>query len=287
MEWPFHPKYLGLGTAFVFFALSLWIVRYEISATPTEAAAWAALRTIFGFLGGACFTAWLTMSIFEYVGRRNQEREWKRSFSVDMVKEIYGPIYNELRSNLTRMESDFGTPDWSAGSFLALRYLALLAPETLIKKAAALGPLVREFPRSYDRLHGALQLRIENFANGYLTRAGQPEVRVRLTGGETRHLLGAKDPGLKEAYNRFLKDYEQTAKGRGLEVTIAELDKAVREDFESRPEAKELLAMFAKVTQQTENLLGEVVPLIKEPYARLGDKTGKKSGKGPGREGPA
>src|SRR3990172_2378050 len=104
-KWPFHPKYLGLAFAVLFFTVAVGLVYVEMGAAPLDVPFWSAVRTLLAILGGSGFTAWLSMSIYEYVTERGQERSWRRQFALDLVKEIYGPMHDEIMRYLDRVRA--------------------------------------------------------------------------------------------------------------------------------------------------------------------------------------
>src|SRR3989442_14326230 len=95
MEWPFHPKYVGALTALVFFGLAIEAISFESAAEAAgqrgQVVYWAAWRTLFAFVGGAGFTAWLSMTVYEYLQWRGQGKEGRRGVLGNMGKGTFGP----------------------------------------------------------------------------------------------------------------------------------------------------------------------------------------------------
>lgn len=238
-KWPFHPKYFGLLTAFVFFALALGLVPYEAAGAPEQALFFTAVRTLFAFVGGAGFTAWLSMSIYEYIGERTQERAWNREFAVRMVTEVYGPIYDDLRRNLDRTRVHLAAFKLSAGSYFETKYLSLLAPSTLMEKGVRLLGVVADHNRMLDRGLGKAQGIVIRFTENYLRSLGILSEERVATGAEARYILGATEPSFKENYDRFLRELEKILAEHTLSGDIGKFDKELRETVLRSPEAKD------------------------------------------------
>lgn len=265
-RWPFHPKNLALFTAIIFFALALWTISME-SANPPDALFWSSARTFASFLGGAGFTAWLSMSVYEYITVRAQDLAFRRQFASDMVRNLYGPVYDELIANLERMDSDMSGLNWSAGKALGTKYLALLAPQSLVARGISMGGLIAQHNILLEEEKGILQAKVNNFTAEYIKRLGAPAgSRPPATGAEARSILGATDHGIKEAYDRFLTDFEEFLRREGLTGTASDFDRQLREALLSSPEAKSLQERNARIKEHTQEMLPELKALIRNPY---------------------
>lgn len=264
--WPFHPKYLGLGFAVVFFALAVGLVLVETRAPPLDAPFWSAVRTLLAVLGGSGFTAWLSMTIYEYVSERGQERNWRRQFALDLVKEIYGPMHDEIVRYRNRLKEHITSFKWDAASFVRSKYLALMVSESTTQKAEQLSRLTGEYNRTFEPTYRALQSVVVETTREFLMRVGGVEQADLTTGAEARYILGATAPGYREGYDRFMRAVAAILEKRGISTDLGEFEKTLRENVLKRPEATALLELLKKIDESGQALLDEIRPRIRSPY---------------------
>lgn len=263
-----HPKYIGMVVAVVFFGASLATVPLE-TLRPEQGMFLSALRTLFAFLGGSGFTAWLSMTIYEYITRESQNRGWQREFAVELVREVYGPVFDEMKRNLEIVGEHFSKAKWSSSAILQRRYLSLLVPNILIEMGTRFGVEAWEYGEFYDRQIGRLHELILHSANEYIEGVGGPgEAITSTTGAEARILLGGTEQALKKNYRQgFLQSFEKACQERRLDPSIAEFEAHLEAALSEDPGAQELLSRRKRVMRLAEDILAVIKPLIEAPYA--------------------
>jgi len=269
MEWPFHPKYVGALTALVFFGLAIAAISYESAAEAAgqrgQVVYWAAWRTLFAFVGGAGFTAWLSMTVYEYVHWRGQDREASREFFVSMVKDLYGPIYDEITSNRQRL-GEFEPLDLSANSRLEQTYLSIYVPPIVIDISHSLLSHGASYNERLGQIISALQSMVAEFAASYFVAKGGPHELPRLSGAEAKGILGANVSPNAESYRQFLEREQGRAQALGLKIDMDDFHGNLRRHIWDSQVAKDLFVRRINVTAWADTMMGQIKPLIRRPY---------------------
>jgi len=281
-RWPFHPKNLGLAIALICFPAAILSAPIEQTIAAEFVPYISALRTVLAFFGGAGFTAWLSMSTYEYIHEKSQRREWDRQFALEKVREFYGPLYDELQSNLLLLRRDFTTLHTNAVSFFKTRYISLLVPSALIKKGKVLSDAVMNYNDQYAALFGKLTEIVQGFTNAWIEdNRGMADDGV-FSGAEARYILGRTHVGFEQSYARFLRKTDIALHTIRLKISespsemslpettvsgnIKEFDKELRAIVLSSLEATKLLGMCTQIETATSDVIRELVPLVKAPY---------------------
>ncbi len=262
-----HPKDKGLIFAVVFFGALMSTVLFE-QLRPDQGLFLSTLRTLFAFLGGSGFTAWLSMTIYEYITRENQKREWSRQFRVELVKDIYGPVFDEMKRNLEIVREQFQKARWRVGRVLQRRYLSLLVPDSLIEMATRLEAEAWEYNEFYDRERGRLDELIRLSANEYIEGIGGPPNAITgTTGVEARCLLGGTQQGLRKSYREgFLRSFGEVCEESKLDPPIAEFEAHLQAALSGDPGAQELRSRRKRVMNLAGDILALIEPMIEAPY---------------------
>ncbi len=269
MEWPFHPKYVGALTALVFFGLAIAAISYESGAEAAgqrgQVVYWAAWRTLFAFVGGAGFTAWLSMTVYEYVHWRGQDREASREFFVSMVKDLYGPIYDEITSNRQRL-GEFEPLDLSANSRLEQTYLSIYVPPIVINTSHSLLSHGASYNENLGQTISALQSMVAEFTASYFVAKGGPYELPGLSGAEAKGILGANVSPNAESYRQFLERERGRAHALGLKIDMDDFHRSLRRHIWDSQVAKDLFVRRINVTGWADTMMEQIKPLIRRPY---------------------
>ncbi len=262
-----HPKYIGVVVAVVFFGASLATVPLE-TLYPGQGLFLSALRTFFAFLGGSGFTAWLSMTIYEYITKENQKRGWQREFAVELVREVYGPVFDEMKRNLETVGEHFAKARWSTAAILQRRYLSLLVPDILIEMGTRFEVEGWEYNELYDREMGRLHELVRLSANEYIEGiGGPPDAITSTTGAEARFLLGATQQGLRKNYQeQFLKSFRKVCEESKLNPSVAEFEAPLQAALSGDPGAQELLSRRKRLMNLAGEILALIEPMIEAPY---------------------
>ncbi len=261
-EWPFHPKYLGVLIAAISFSAFFFFLIYEPAALPPELAALLAV------LGGSGFTAWLTMTIYEYITRRTQRAGWMHQFDVEKVREVYGPVYNEMRRNLELLTDHFSVVKWSQShATFQLQYMSLLVPDHLIQLEKDFERRADEYNRLHDETLGKLNNRIQDLVRSYLADiGGATSSVVSLSGSESKYLLGGRHPDLTRNFREFLSRVEKLGEENGVEIDLDEFEVWLESRIRAEPDGTILLQKHKRLTSLVEEMIAILEPRIKAPY---------------------
>lgn len=261
-DWPFHPKYVGALIAAVFLSAFFLTFVYEPPAFPAE------LRALLAIIGGSGVTAWLTMTIYEYITRKTQRAGWKHQFDVDNVREVYGPVYNEMRRNLELLTLHFSPVKWAqAHAVFQLQYMALLVPDHLIQLEKDFERLADGYNRLHDETVGQLNNRVRSLTNSYLADIGGPASLIEsLYGAESRYLLGAKHPDFQRTFQKFITDVEKVCDQNRLNINLNEFEEWLRSQIRANPDGMKLLQKHGKLMDLTKEMIAILERPIKAPY---------------------
>ncbi len=249
--------------AMAFFPLALWMG----AAPPDRTLFYSTLATIFAFLGGSGFTAWLSMTIYEYITRESQKRGWKHEFDIDLVKEIYGPIHNRLRWVREILNVHFSGVKVGELALLHRQYLSILIPSKIIDMGGDFERLAGEYNESYNQVKGRLNELVRDAANSYLADLGGPSGAIdSMRGGEARYILGATHPALKSAYQELLQKVMKVCTESGLDGKTSELEARLKEVLLSEPAAQEFLAKRKRLSNLARAIIAQIEPHIKGPH---------------------
>ena len=261
-----HPKWYGLGIAAAFFLLALWTLTVEatlIPDQPGQALFYSGLRTLFAFLGGAGFTAFLSMHIYQYVTSQNQVRGWEHEFDVDKVREVYGPLYDELKRAEQLLDEQFAMPRLRQVELLRRRYMSLLVPETLLDKGEKILVAANQYRDLHDRAGGKLNNVAENTTRQYL----QGNISLSVGGGEWQYVFGATHPSFEKKYNLLLELVdEQLKRGGSGRGSVSEFEVRMKAALLPIEEGRQLRVMRDELKESISEILAELEPLIREPY---------------------
>jgi hypothetical protein len=251
-----------------FFALTVWAAVSESTSPPKDVPLWTALKTVFAFLGGSGVTAWLSMSIYEFITSRNQERGWKHAFDVDKVRETYGPIYDEMRMNIERLSKDFSKVDPPYIWKLQRQYMALLVPNYIIQKGNDFLLLADEYNGRYDQATARLDNIVNETVRDYIVSSGGPSLqRIAFSSGVWKYVLGATNPQFKKNYDMLLSFLEEKMKESKLQLeNISDFEKKLRASLLQNADAEELLSLRHRLIQKASDMLAKLSPLIRAPY---------------------
>ncbi len=265
-----HPKWYGLGVAAVFFLLALWTLAVEatlIPEQPGQALFYSGLRTLFAFLGGAGFTAFLSMHIYEYITSRNQVHGWKHEFDVDKVRQTYGPLYDEMRRATKMLDEQLHMVRLRQVEVLQRQYMSILVPPTLLQKIKGLLKGAKEFGKLHDQLKRKMGDLIMNNVSGYVLDQGGGQLSFSLGGGEWQYVLGVTHPSFKANYDRMIEMVENHLRGRDPQQNVAaELARALKALILPVEEGQQLLDLRDDLKNAISEILAELEPLIREPY---------------------
>ena len=266
--WPFHPKYVGAIIAVIFLSALLLTFVYEQTLAVVDTGSFVALRTFLAVFGGSGFTAWLSMTIYEYITRRTQRAGWKHQFDVDKVREVYGPVYNEMRRNLELLTVHFSNVKWGRShAVFQLQYLSLLVPDHLIRLEKDFEGLADEYNRLHDETVGKLNNRVRSLANSYLADIGGPSDSIKsLSGSESRYLLGGTHPDHTRNFRRFLSDVVGICEKNQVEIDVNELEVWLKSQIRGEPEGVTLLQKHKKLLGLVKEMIVVLEPAIKAPY---------------------
>ncbi len=265
--WPFHPKYVGLIIAVIFLLALFLTFLYEPLAVG-DPGFLVTLRTFLAVFGGSGFTAWLSMTIYEYITRRTQRAGWKHQFDVDKVREVYGPVYNEMRRNLELLTVHFSNVKWGQShQALQLQYLSLLVPDHLIELGKDFEHLAGEYNRLHDEAVGRLNNRVRSLANSYLDDIGGPSSSIKsLSGSESKYLLGGTHPDLTRNFRQFLSDVVDICEKSRVEIDVNEFEVWLQSQIRAEPDGVRLLQKHRKLLGLVKETIAILEPAIKAPY---------------------
>ncbi len=267
-EWPFHPKHIGIAIAAVFLFAYIFTVLYERMLPVPQREFYSELRTFFAVIVGSGFTAWLSMTIYEFITRRAQRRGWKHQFDIDKVREVYGPVYNETRRNLELLTDHLSQVKLGQShGLLQLQYLSLLVPDHLIQLGRDFEHLANEYNVIIDEVLGKLQNRVRSLANSYLVDIGAPSDSVKsLSGPEARYLLGGKHPDFRRHFAGFLSNIEKICNENQVEVDSSEFEVWLRAQIHAESDSLRLLERRERLISLVKEMIAILEPLIKAPY---------------------
>ncbi len=261
-EWPFHPKYVGAIIAAVFLSAFFLTFVYELPSFFSD------LRPLLAVIGGSGFTAWLTMTIYEFITRRTQRSGWKHQFDVDKVREVYGPVYNEMRRNLELLTVHFSQVKWGQShAAFQLQYMSLLVPNHFIRLEEEFERLAYEYNGLWEETVGKLNNRVQSLANDYLANiGGSPSLIKSLYGPESKYLLGGHAPDFRKNFQRFLADVEKVCTENGIEIDLDEFEVWLESQIRADPDGALLLQKHGRLTGLVEEMIAILEPAIKTPY---------------------
>ena len=271
--WPLHPKNFAIIMAVVFFA-SLLLISFAASGLPQPPSWFVTITAILGVLGGSCFAAWLSMSIYEFITREGQDSKHAREFAVDLVKTLYGPLYDELMRTRDRLVLNYELLGFDHLQSLHWRYLRLLVPSSLIDAAKGLEAMAEEYGKVFRNANQTLNRRGAEIVNSFVEkREGSFNIEMfsgnkdALAGGEWRAVLGTGDSGMKSNYDRLV---EAVAKAVASGDAIGEARNRFMDEFaegmRGEPLGGRIVEFRASLCALILDVVGMVEPLIQTPY---------------------
>ena len=273
--WPLHPKNFAMIMAVVFFAILIALVVCE-SGLPQPPSWYLTGTAILSVLGGSCFTAWLSMSIYEFITKQEQERRHKREFDVDLVKTLYGPLYDELMRVRDRLLDNFDFLGLDQLHALHFRYLRLLVPVTLIERGKGLEALAAEYRTVFASADQTLNRRGAEIAKSFTEERGGILNMVpisgnvdALAGGEWRAVLGTADSGPKSMFDRLAAAVNGAAAPGKEPVTREFMDQFI-EGIKNEPIARRIVEIRDSLRKLILEVIAELGPLIQTPYLGRG-----------------
>ncbi len=261
-----HPKWHALLVAMVFFGLLAVTLVLE-SYSPGQALLYSGLRTLFAAIGGSGFAAFVSMSIYEYVTARNQEREWKHDFDLAKVEHIFGPLYDELQTKMETLRSDLHLSPLKLAGRLEYQYLALLVPESLLEKTRHFSRWALEFGELHDRVQGIMNEMIIKTTREYIRKVGGPDVSFSLGGGEWKIVFGAENSSFRENYDRIVEMVRSYLEKAPVAAgSVSDFEVQLRAALLPIENARQLMQLRETLMALGKELLGDIEPFIKAPY---------------------
>ncbi len=259
--------------AIVFFGL-LVVTSYIESGLPAQPAWYLTVTAILGVLGGSCFTAWLSMSIYEFISNQGQERGYKREFDVDLTKNLYGPLYDELMIARIGITYNFELRELPQLDSLKWKYLRLLVPESLLDKRERLTSLAASYRQSFGRTGYALDVRGAQLATAFVERLGGSMnvesfsgQKDRLQGGEWRAALGSES--LEANLDRLcgaVGSATKPASQNEASQLAGEFKRDFTDAIKSDPAAVALIGLRGELDALASEVITQLKPLIQTPY---------------------
>ena len=217
---------------------------------------------------GATLTAYLTTATYDYISRTTQTREWKREIQIANWKDIYLPIYKDLVSSQSALESyhHLYSEIW--------RDPDLPWKETILE---IINPEYLEKVRRHIELFSRYREGLTNLANAVTNLARVhhenlfPQEDVRnLNSILQRHNLyvaGIVKVIPSDEMTGYVSLYN-TIKGKYPNVTIDPMSsiQILRSKVQGQPEGKELRSAHAELSKSTKGLIEATKEVIQKPY---------------------
>ncbi len=271
--WLVHPKNSAMFLAAVFFFVLL-LVSVAASGLSQPPSWLLTVTAILSVLGGSCFAASLSMRIYEFITKQGQEDKYNRDFAVDLVKTLYGPLYDELMKARDRLTLNYDLLGLDQLQSLHWKYLRLLVPGALIDSAEALEAMVAEYSKVFQDADGTLNKKGAQIARSFAGERGETfDVQLfsgnkdTLSGGEWRAVLGTGDSGMKANFDRLADAVSKavsSGKANGA-ITRKFMDEFI-EGIKSEPLAGRIVELRDSLCASISDVVAKLKPLIQTPY---------------------
>src|SRR5207245_1297806 len=136
--------------------------------------------------------------------------KYKRDFAGDLVKDLYGPLHEELTKTRDRLKLNYDLLGLDQLQSLHWKYLSLFVPKALIGSAKRLEALAAEYSKVFRDANDTLNRRGAEITKSFAAQRGvtfdlQPFSgnKYTLASGEWRAVLGTGDSNMKASLDRL------------------------------------------------------------------------------------
>lgn len=251
---------IGLG-ALVTLLVAVLIVELLYPSVPDV------IYQIVALVFGASFTAYLTVTTYDYISRTTQMREWKRQVQMGTWQKIYLPIYEDLTGSL-RSVRDYRYPSstlWYDPSFTANKTIMEIVNRPYLE-------LLERYVETHDRYTSALQ-GFHQAANNLIQLYHEslfPEGSGPLTEILKSDLLYLAGRAL-DIPTRRREDYVaqfNTIRERYPDVKVDPTSalQILKSKTTALPETGRFLSVHSEMVRITETLLKATKEVVQKPY---------------------
>ncbi len=219
-------RWLWLGLTIVG---GLWAANLGFSGrNPEWTAISASLSTPLSVLTGIFVTAIISIYVYDYVNRQNQLRGWRHDYALSVVKEIYGPLFDETNRLIRLVKALEDIPGNVQRSYLPadrpMGYAAFSEIHLALFVDAKAKALLEDFHDSLDKYVAVKRSAWEELLKvadddsmGFARQAGNPEVGKGLSSAFISYRNFIFDPAGYPAHESLARAYyRENFVGRGL-----------------------------------------------------------------------